>query len=261
MSARITLATALRVLRQLRHDPRTIALLIFVPCMLITLLRLIYSDQPQTFDRIGGPMVGLFPLLSMFLVTSVTMLRERTTGTLERLMTMPLAKLDLLAGYAVAFALFAAVQATVVASVAFLFLGLDVAGSVPLVVVLAITNALLGMSLGLFTSAFARTESPGRHISSPPPPPRRRCSPALFRTRAHAPDAVAGVFLTSPVTYAFDPPAAVGGGRALGGRRLAAIALTLAADGPIAAGARRRATVAYGSGGSRSWWAGVKKLR
>ena len=65
----------------------------------------------------------------MFLVTSITMLRERTTGTLERLMTLPLAKLDLLAGYGIAFALVAALQGAVVAGVAFLLLDLDVAGS------------------------------------------------------------------------------------------------------------------------------------
>ncbi len=89
MSLRITAATALRVLRQLRHDPRTLALIVFVPCLLITLLKYVFLDSP-VFDRIGGPLVGLFPLMSMFVVTSITMLRERTTGTLERLMTMPL---------------------------------------------------------------------------------------------------------------------------------------------------------------------------
>jgi len=104
VSGRVTLATAARVLQQLRRDPRTLALVLFVPPLLITLFRYVFSGQPQTFDRIGGPLVGLFPLITMFLVTSITMLRERTTGTLERLMTMPLAKVDLLLGYGLAFA-------------------------------------------------------------------------------------------------------------------------------------------------------------
>ena len=158
MSPRRTLATAGRVLRQLRRDPRTLALLLAVPALLLTLFKYVFSGQETTFDRVGGPLVGLFPFLTMFLVTSITMLRERTTGTLERLMASPLAKLDLLAGYGLAFALVAAVQAAVTALVAFGLLGLDVAGSVPLVIVLAVGNAVLGMALGLFASAFARTE-------------------------------------------------------------------------------------------------------
>jgi ABC-2 type transport system permease protein len=158
LSPRITAATAARVLAQLRHDPRTLAYLIVVPSMLLTLLKFVYSGSPEMFDRLGGPLVGLFPLISMFLVTSITMLRERTTGTLERLMTLPLAKLDLLLGYGIAFALVAAVQAIVVCGLAFLVLGLDVAGSPGTVILLAIANAVLGMALGLFASAFARTE-------------------------------------------------------------------------------------------------------
>jgi ABC-2 type transport system permease protein len=158
VSVTTTLATAARVLRQLRRDPRTVALLLLVPCLLLLLLKYLFIDQPTTFDRIGGPMVGLFPFITMFLITSITMLRERTTGTLERLMTMPLAKLDILLGYGAAFALVAATQAAVVSAFAFGLLGLDVAGPVALVVVLAVGNAVLGMALGLFTSAFAATE-------------------------------------------------------------------------------------------------------
>jgi ABC-2 type transport system permease protein len=158
LSARVTLATAGRVLRQLRRDRRTIALVLVVPPVLLALFKYVFDGQPQTFDRIGPTLVGIFPFVTMFLVTSIAMLRERTTGTLERLMSMPLAKLDLLLGYGLAFALVAAVQAGVTAAVGFGALGLDTAGPVWLVLVLAVGNALLGMSLGLFLSAFARTE-------------------------------------------------------------------------------------------------------
>jgi ABC-2 type transport system permease protein len=158
MTPRITLATAGRVLRQLRHDHRTLALVILVPPLLVTLMKYVFYGQEETFDRIGAPLVGIFPFISMFLVTSIAMLRERTTGTLERLMSMPLAKLDILLGYGLAFTLLALVQATVTSIVAFGFLGLDTAGPAWLIVVLAAGNALLGMSLGLFLSAFAQTE-------------------------------------------------------------------------------------------------------
>lgn len=158
MSARVTWATALRVLTQLRRDPRTIALLMLVPPFLLTLLKGAFHEDPKSFQHVGGPLVGLFPFSTMFVVTSITMLRERTTGTLERLMSLPLAKLDLLFGYGIAFALVGVVQAALTAAVAFGPLDLHVAGSTAVVVALAVGNALLGMSLGLFVSAFARTE-------------------------------------------------------------------------------------------------------
>ena len=158
MTPRITLAIAGRVLRQLHHDPRTVALLIAVPSLLVVLLRFLFDDRPAQFDIVGPPLVGLFPLISMFLVSSITVLRERTTGTLERLLTLPLGKLDILAGYGLAFAALATVQAAVVSAVAFGLLGLEVAGSPWAVAGLAVGNALLGMALGLLVSAFAATE-------------------------------------------------------------------------------------------------------
>jgi ABC-2 type transport system permease protein len=153
-----TLATATRVLCQLRRDPRTVALLLVVPCVLIFLVDQLFADSPDVFQDVGVPLLGLFPLISMFLVTSITMLRERTSGTLERLLTLPLEKLDILLGYAIAFAAFAAVQATVVSLVGFGLLDLETGHSKLLVIALAIANAVLGMALGLFLSAFARTE-------------------------------------------------------------------------------------------------------
>ena len=163
----MVLATGRRVLLQLRGDPRTLALLLLVPCVLEALIKWVFEGTPEVFQRVGVPLVGIFPLISMFLVTSIAMLRERTTGTLERLMTMPLAKLDLLAGYGLAFAAMATLQAVLVSFVAVGLLGLEVAGSTPLVVVFAVLNALLGMALGLFLSACAR---------------RRRCvMPAFLR--------------------------------------------------------------------------------
>ena len=146
------------LLAQLRRDPRTIALLLVVPVALIALSSWLFVDQPGVFDRIGGPLLGLFPFITMFVVTSITMLRERTTGTLERLMTMPLARLGLLGGYGGAFALVASVQATLVSAVAFVRARARRRGVPWLIVVLAILNAVLGSTLGLFASAFARTE-------------------------------------------------------------------------------------------------------
>ncbi len=153
-----TLATARRLLAQLRGDPRTIALLLVVPLVLLGLLKLLLAEDEQTFQRVGAPLLGIFPLVVMFLVTSVTMLRERTSGTLERLMTLPLRRGDLIAGYALAFALVAAVQATLASAFALVVLGLEVDGSSAALIAIAIINAELGMAFGLGLSSFATTE-------------------------------------------------------------------------------------------------------
>ncbi|WP_238007759.1 ABC transporter permease [Dactylosporangium sp. AC04546] len=158
MSLRLTFSTAARILRQLRHDRRTIAMILVVPTVLLTLLRYLYDNNPMLFDRVGLIMLGVFPLVIMFLLTSVAMLRERTSGTLERLLTTPIGKVDILLGYGIAFAVAAAVQATVVSALAFWLLGLDTLGPAWLVGVLAVGNAVLGMALGLLVSAFANSE-------------------------------------------------------------------------------------------------------
>jgi ABC-2 type transport system permease protein len=163
-SPRLTLAITARVLRQLRHDHRTMAMLLLVPSLLLGLLYLLWKDlptlpgQPTVFDHVGLTMLGIFPFVVMFLVTSIAMLRERTSGTLERLLTMPLSRLDLLLGYGTAFGLAAAVQAVVTVTVATTVYDLDVAGPLWLVVLIAVVDAVLGVALGLLASAFARSE-------------------------------------------------------------------------------------------------------
>ena len=158
MNAARTLATAGRVLRQLRRDRRTTALLLGVPSVLLTLLRYVYDGRPAVFDHVGAPLLALFPFTTMFLVTSVAMLRERTSGTLERLLTTPLGRADLLVGYALAFGAVAVLQTGIASALALGPLGLRLAASPSLVVLLALLDALLGMALGLFLSAFARNE-------------------------------------------------------------------------------------------------------
>jgi ABC-2 type transport system permease protein len=158
MTATATTATAMRVLAQLRRDPRTIALVLLAPVLLLGLLKLMFDQRPGTFDRLGAPLIGLLPFIQMFLITTVIVLRERTSGTLERLMAMPLAKLDLLAGYALAFAFVAAAQALLTSAVAFTAFDLAVSAPAVAIIPLALANALLGMALGLLASSLATTE-------------------------------------------------------------------------------------------------------
>lgn len=158
MSGRKILATARRVLAQLRHDPRTLALIIVVPCLLLVLLKYVFDKQPQVFGNVAPMILGIFPLLMMFLITSIATLRERKSGTLDRLMTMPLSKLDFILGYALAFSVLALVQACVVSLVTLGLLGVTVLGGTIPVLISAVVAAFLGTSLGLFVSAFATSE-------------------------------------------------------------------------------------------------------
>ncbi|MER5764954.1 ABC transporter permease [Streptomyces sp. NPDC002082] len=158
MSTARTVATAARVLRQLRHDPRSIALMLLVPVLMLVLLRHVFDGNPRTFNGIGASLLGIFPLITMFLITSIATLRERTSGTLERLLAMPLGKGDLIAGYALAFGAMAVIQSLLATGVALWVLGLDVVGSPWLLLLVALLDALLGTALGLFVSAFAASE-------------------------------------------------------------------------------------------------------
>jgi ABC-2 type transport system permease protein len=202
MSLRLTLATARRVLSQVRHDHRTLALMMVVPCVLIGLLAWIYEGTP-VFDRLGGPLLGVFPFVVMFLITSVTMLRERQGGTLERLLSMPLGKGDLIGGYAMAFGVLAGVQAGIATAFAVWVLGLDIAGSVALLVVVAMLDALLGTALGLFVSAFATSEFQAvQFMPAFVLPQFLLCG--LIAPRDTLPGVLSGVSDVLPLSYAVD---------------------------------------------------------
>jgi ABC-2 type transport system permease protein len=208
MSARITLATARRVAEQLRGDRRTLALIIVVPPALVALFKFVYDNQPESFDRIAVPLVGMFPLVIMFLITSIAMLRERTGGTLERLMSMPLSKLDLLLGYGIAFAAVAAVQAIVTSVVAFGLLDVNTEGPVAAVIALAVANAVLGMALGLLVSAFASTEFQAVQFMPAVILPQIILG-GLFVPREEMPQVLETISAVLPFTYAFDALAKV----------------------------------------------------
>ena len=227
MSARVTLSITGRVLGQLRRDPRTIALLLVVPCVLMVILRYAFDGQPETFQRIGPPLLGLLPFITMFLVTSISMLRERTSGTLERLMSMPVAKLDLLAGYGIAFGLVALVQTLVLSLVSFGLLDLDSDRSV-LLVVLAILNALLGMALGLFVSAFATSEFQAvQFMPAVVLPQLLLCG--LFVARDQMAGWLEVISYMLPLTYAYDALSVATGPEALGGEFARDVIIVVAA--------------------------------
>lgn len=168
MTLRPYWATTGRILRQLRADHRSMAMIVVVPSVVITLMYFMFQNAPKPpggNSPITGPfnsacliLLGLLPLIVMFLITSISMQRERVSGTLERILTTPLRRGDLLGAYGTAFSVAAVAQASAACVVAFWLLGLDTAGNPAWVFLIAIINAVLGVGLGLLCSAFARTE-------------------------------------------------------------------------------------------------------
>ncbi|GAA3022035.1 ABC transporter permease [Gordonia defluvii] len=164
MNPKLLGATTIRVLRQVRADHRSLAMVLLLPLLLLTLLYFMFVNVPvppghaTPFDRFGIIMLGILPFTVMFVITSVAMLRERRAGTLERLMTTPLSRLGLLGGYAVAFGLLAVAQTAITCSFTFWALHLHTVGSRGWIAVIALSVALLGVALGLLCSAFAQTE-------------------------------------------------------------------------------------------------------
>jgi len=210
MTARIMWRTTSRVLAQLKHDKRTLALIIVVPAVLLALIYYVFDRQPLVFDHLGLILLGIFPFVLMFLITSIAMLRERTSGTLERLLTTPMSKLDLLFGYALAFGVVATVQASILTAVAYWGFGLTIAGSVWLVVLVAVADAILGMALGLFASAFARTEFQAvQFMPALVFPQLFLCG--LFVPRDQMAAALNGISKALPMTYAVEALQEIGG--------------------------------------------------
>lgn len=200
---KVTLATARRILLQLMHDKRTIALMLVAPILLMSLLYWVFSDNNKLFDTVAPALLGVFPFVIMFLVTSITTLRERTGGTMERLMALPIGKGDIIAGYAISFAVFGIVQSLVTSTFAIYVLGMDVVGPQWFVVVVAMVDTLLGVSLGLFTSAFARTEFQAvQFLPIFILPQLLVCG--LFVPLVYLPDLLEAIAYGLPLTYAVD---------------------------------------------------------
>ncbi|MFB4349250.1 ABC transporter permease [Microbacterium sp. CR_7] len=211
MNARRMLATAGRVLGQLRHDPRSIALMLVAPSLLVGLFAWLFSDQDGVFDQFGGAILALFPFIVMFLITSITTLRERRSGTLERLMTTPLDKTDFILGYALAFGLMALLQAVITVSFAVGVCGLDIDGELWQLGLVAVVDALLGTALGLLASAFAQTEFQAVQFMPLLVFPQIILG-GLFMPRDQMPDVLHAISDWLPLSYAIDTINAVAAG-------------------------------------------------
>lgn len=211
MSIRRTFATAGRVLHQLRHDPRSIALMLIAPSLLVGLFAWLFAEQEGVFDRFGGAILALFPFIVMFLITSITTLRERRSGTLERLMSTPLGKSDFILGYALAFGLMAVLQAIITVTFAVYVCGLEVDGPLWQLGLVAVVDAVLGTALGLLASAFAITEFQAVQFMPVLVFPQIILG-GLFMPREDMPDVLYAISDWLPLSHAIDAVQAVTAG-------------------------------------------------
>lgn len=199
----VTLSTAKRIIEQLLHDKRTIMLMFLAPTLLMVLLWWVFSDTAKAFNFIAPALLGVFPFIIMFLITSITTLRERTSGTLERLMTTRIGKGDIILGYALAFSIFGIVQSLITSAVTVYVLKMTVMGPLWFVIIVAAADTLLGVALGLLASAFARTEF--QAVQFMPAfifPQLIVCG--LFVPLAHLPGTLNAIAYWLPLTYAVD---------------------------------------------------------
>lgn len=153
-----TLAVTLRVLRQIRRDHRSIIMILFVPCFLLWILQITFQNVPGIFDKIAPMLLGTFPFVMIFLVKSITMLRERNTGTLDRMLISPIGRADIMVGYAFAFSILATIQTAISMFFAVVVQNVPVHGSSLATFLIVLLIGVYGTALGLTLSAFARTE-------------------------------------------------------------------------------------------------------
>lgn len=203
-----TFATAGRVLRQLSHDRRSVALMLVAPSLLVGLFAWLFVNQDQVFQTVGPAILALFPFTVMFLITSITTLRERRSGTLERLMTTPLGRGDFIAGYALAFGAAAVLQAIITVVFAVWVCGLTVKGPLWELGLVAVVDAVLGTALGLLASAFARTEFQAVQFMPVVVFPQILLG-GIIMPRTQMPDALHAISDWLPLSYAVDAVNAV----------------------------------------------------
>ena len=158
MSTDRALAIAKRVVKQIVRDRRSLALIFLAPLLVMTLVGQSFRNQSAVLDRIAPALVAVFALFFTFLLTGVSFLRERSQGTLERLLTTPVGRGDILVGYLLGFLLFATIQSIVVLLYTVFALNVHYQGNLAQVFVLLMVLTIASVSMGIFIATFARNE-------------------------------------------------------------------------------------------------------
>lgn len=115
------------------------------------------SDM-STIDYIGPLLIGLFIFFFVFLISGVSFLRERTTGTLERLLATPIKRYEIVFGYLIGFGIFTIVQSAIISAFSIGILKIYNGGSIGLILLISTVIALCALSFGMFVSSYAHNE-------------------------------------------------------------------------------------------------------
>ncbi len=158
MSVDRTVAIALRIVLQITRDRRSVALIIVAPVVVMALVGFSFSGQRAVLDRVAPALIGVFGFFFTFLLTGVSFLRERAQGTLERLLTTPVGRADILVGYLLGFLVFAGIQSLVILLFTIFALQIEYQGALWQIFVLLMLLTVVSVNLGIFVSTFARNE-------------------------------------------------------------------------------------------------------
>ncbi len=151
------LSIAGRVIRQLIRDRRTMVLIILVPVVIMGIISASFPEE-SVLDYIAPAMIATLALFFSFLLTGISFLRERSQGTLERLMASPVTRLDVVVGYLFGFFLFALAQTSIIIFFTIYVLGANFMGELWQIFVFQTVIIAGAVTLGIFTSTFARNE-------------------------------------------------------------------------------------------------------
>ena len=158
MSIDRTVAIAVRIVRQITRDRRSVALIVVAPLVVMSLVGFSFQDQPAILDNAAPALIGVFALIFTFMLTAVSFLRERSQGTLERLLVTPAGRADLLVGYLLGFLFFAAVQSVILLLFTIFAFDINYQGELWQVFAVLMVLTVVAVSLGIFVSTFASNE-------------------------------------------------------------------------------------------------------
>jgi len=152
------LAIARRVILQIRYDRRTLALLFLVPLVVMTLVNLSMPEMPGLLDYLAPALLAALALFFVFILTSVSFLRERLQGTLERLQASPVTRGDIVLGYWLGLLLFAAIQSLIILLYTIWVFRVHYRGSLAEVFLFQMLITAGGLNMGILASTYARNE-------------------------------------------------------------------------------------------------------
>lgn len=149
-----TIPVARRILLSLRGDRRTLALVVIVPVFIVYLFGEVFVHP----ERVAHLLLGVFVFFLTYLLTAIGFLRERTAGTLERVLVSPISRNGLVLGYVLGYGVLAAIQSVVLLGAAIFFLGVEFEHGVGLFVLVELLGALTALGIGVVVSLFAENE-------------------------------------------------------------------------------------------------------